>query len=142
MSKFEHTTAKVAAWNLAGFNTISSARLALQVEGLALLDAEVITLVEVKPFDHMQAVIDGLAAKGCAYESVMLPQASDLNIGVLFKKGVKAKNPRFIDDSDLPSPPAPACTKPAKQSICHNNFPNNLPDASVDPNCPVNAPAP
>ncbi len=101
MSKFEQTTARVAAWNLAGFNTISSSRLALQVKGLALLDAEVITLVEVKPFAHMKAIIDGLAAKGCTYESVMLPQASNLNIGVLFKKGVKAKNPRFIDGSDL-----------------------------------------
>ena len=101
MSKFEHTTAKVAAWNLAGFKTISPVRLARQVEGLALLDAEAVTLVEVKPFDHMQALIDGLAAKGCAYESMMLPQASNLNIGVLFKRGVKATNPRFIDDSDL-----------------------------------------
>lgn len=101
MSEFGHTTAKIAAWNLAGFNTISPARLGRQVEGLAILDAEVITLVEVKPFDHMQALIDGLAAKGCAYESVMLPQANDLNIGVLFKKGVIATNPRFIDNSDL-----------------------------------------
>ncbi len=76
MSEFGQTTAKIAAWNLAGFNAISPARLGRQVEGLAILDAEVITLVEVKPFDHMQALIDGLAAKGCAYESVMLPQGS------------------------------------------------------------------
>lgn len=101
MSKFEQTTAKIAAWNLAGFKQISSSQLAHQVEGLALLDAEIITLVEVKPFSHMQALIDGLAEKGCTYESVMLPQASDLNIGVMFKRGVKAENPRFIDDSDL-----------------------------------------
>jgi exonuclease III len=101
MSQFEHTTARVAAWNLAGFNTISSERLANQVEGLAILDAEVITLVEVRPFDHMQALIDGLAAEGCTYESVMLPQVNDLNIGILFKKGVEATNPRFIDNSDL-----------------------------------------
>ena len=99
--KFVHTTAKVAAWNLAGFNKISPGRLANQVEGLAFLDAEVITLVEVKPFKHMEALIKGLAAKGCVYESVMLPQTSDLNIGVLFKKGVKATNPRFIENSDL-----------------------------------------
>lgn len=101
MSKFSHTTARVAAWNLAGFNTISPQRLKNQVEGLAFLDAELITLVEVKPFSHMQDLIDGLAAKGCVYESVMLPQTSDLNMGVLFKKGVKVKNPRFIDGSDL-----------------------------------------
>ena len=104
MTKFEQTTARVAVWNLAGFNRISPERLALQVEGLALLDAEVVTLVEVKPFEHMQALVDGLAEKGCTYESVMLQQASNLNIGVLFKKGVKAKNPRFIDGSDLGDP--------------------------------------
>lgn len=104
MIKFGHTTAKVAAWNLAGFNTISPARFKRQVEGLAILDAEVVTLVEVKPFKHMQRLIDGLAAKGCEYESVMLPQAGGLNIGVLFKKGVKATNPRFIGNSDLGDP--------------------------------------
>ena len=104
MTEFGHTTAKIAAWNLAGFNTISAERLERQVEGLAILDAEVITLVEVKPFAHMQDLIDGLAAKGCEYESVMLPQNSDLNIGVLFKKGVEASNPRFIDGSDLGDP--------------------------------------
>jgi len=101
MTAFGHTTAKVAAWNLAGFNTISAERRDLQVEGLAILDAEVVCLVEVKPFAHMQALIEGLAAKGCEYESVMLQQESDLNIGVLFKKGVEATNPRFIENSDL-----------------------------------------
>lgn len=78
MSAFGHTTAKIAAWNLAGFNPISDNQLENQIEGLAILDAEVVTLVEVKPFAHMQKLIEGLAAKGCVYHSVMLPQASDL----------------------------------------------------------------
>jgi exonuclease III len=101
MSAFGHTTAKIAAWNLAGFNPISDNQLENQVEGLAILDAEVVTLVEVKPFAHMQKLIEGLAAKGCVYHSVMLPQASDLNIGVLFKDGVEAGDPEFIAGSDL-----------------------------------------
>ena len=42
MAEFGHTTADVAAWNLAGFQPISAERLALQVEGLAILDAELI----------------------------------------------------------------------------------------------------
>ncbi len=104
MSEFGHTTAKIAAWNLAGFNPISNEKLANQVESLAILDAEVVTLVEVKPFAHMQRLIDGLAAKGCVYHSVMLPQASGLNIGVLFKDGVEAGSPEFIAGSDLGSP--------------------------------------
>jgi hypothetical protein len=100
MSAFGHTTAKIAAWNLAGFNPISDNQLENQIEGLAILDAEVVTLVEVKPFAHMQKLIEGLAAKGCVYHSVMLPQASDLNIGVLFKDGVEAGDPEFIAGSD------------------------------------------
>ncbi len=104
MSEFGQTTAKVAAWNLSGFTRISEEKLKRQVDGLAILDAEVITLVEVKPFSHMQRLIDGLAEKGCVYHSVMLPQSSELNIGVLFKQGIQAKNARFIDDSDLGDP--------------------------------------
>ncbi len=104
MRNFNQTTAKIAAWNVAGFQRISPERLARQVEGLALLDAEVVALVEVKPFSHMQALIDGLAEKGAAYQSVMPAQASDLNIGVLFKDGVEAGNVRFIEGSDLGNP--------------------------------------
>jgi exonuclease III len=101
MVSFDCTTARIAAWNLAGFNTIDDERTKKQVEGLAILDAEVVTLVEVKPFSHMQRLIDGLAAMGCEYESVMLQQEQDLNIGVLFKKGVEAENVQFIPNSDL-----------------------------------------
>ena len=101
MNHFGHTTAKIAAWNLAGFGRISKQKREKQIEGLAILDAEVVTLVEVKPFAHIQRLIDGLAVMGCQYESVMLPQQSDLNIGVLFKQGVEAKNARFIEGSDL-----------------------------------------
>jgi exonuclease III len=104
MNKFSHTTAKIAAWNLAGFQPISDQRLENQVKGLAILDAEVVTLVEVKPFAHMQRLTDGLAHKGCVYNSVMLPQPGDLNIGVLFKEGIEAGEPRFIEGSDLGDP--------------------------------------
>lgn len=102
MAEFGHTTAKIAAWNLANnFTALTDERTAKQVEGLAILDAEVVTLVECKPFAYMQRLIDGLAAKGCAYESVMLPQPdSELHIGVLFKQGVRATNARFIPGSD------------------------------------------
>jgi len=102
MPHFGHTTAKIGAWNLANnFTALTDERTDRQVEGLAILDAEVVTLVECKPFEYMQRLIDGLAAKGCEYESVMLPQPdSELHIGVLFKKGVEANNPRFIPNSD------------------------------------------
>jgi len=102
MSAFDCTTASIAAWNLAGFNGIDEERTKKQVEGLALLDAHVVTLVEVKPFDHMGRLIAGLAAKGVTYDAVMLQQDSDLNIGVLYKQGVEVLgDPTFIPNSDL-----------------------------------------
>ncbi len=101
MNDFCHSTAKVAAWNLAGFGGIPDERLKLQVEGLALLDAEVVVLVEINPLNVLEKLKEGLAKKGCIYESSIIPQANKLNIGVLFKEGVTAKNPRLLDGSDL-----------------------------------------
>ena len=101
MTDFGHTTAKVAAWNLAGFGGIPDDRLERQVEGLALLDAEVVVLVEVNPLSALDALKQGLVDKGVTYETSILPQQNDLHIGVLFKTGVTAQNPRFLDGSDL-----------------------------------------
>ncbi|MEE8154822.1 MAG: endonuclease/exonuclease/phosphatase family protein, partial [Phycisphaerales bacterium] len=72
-----------------------------QVEGLALLDAEVVVLVEINPLDALEKLKEGLAKKGCIYESSIIEQANKLNIGVLFKEGVTATNPRLLDGSDL-----------------------------------------
>ena len=101
MSEFSHTTAKVAAWNLAGFGGIPDERLERQVEGLSLLDAEVVALVEINPLSALETLRQGLAEKEVAYNASIVSQASDLHIGVLFKKGVAAENPRLIDGSDL-----------------------------------------
>lgn len=101
MAQFQHSTAKIAAWNLAGYNRISDEKYENQVLGLTLLDAEIVTLVEVKPFDYIERLVAGLAESGIEYEYKMLPQASDLNIGVIYKKGITADEPVFIEGSDL-----------------------------------------
>lgn len=101
MSDFSHTTAKIAAWNLAGFGGIPAKRLEKQIEGLALLDAEVIALVEINPQSALKTLQQGLKQKGVIYDSKLIPQANDLHIGVLYKKGITAKNARLIDGSDL-----------------------------------------
>ncbi len=101
MSEFCRSTANVAAWNLSGFDPIPGDRLARQVEGLALLDAEVVALVEINPISAIETLKQGLQSKGLNYESTILAQENDLNIGVLHKQGVTATNPRFIDGSDL-----------------------------------------
>ena len=101
MNAFDQTTAKVAAWNLAGYGGISAERLKLQVEGLALLDAEVVALVEINPLPALETMRQGLLEMGVSYNASVLPQASDLHIGVLFKEGVVAENPRLLEGSDL-----------------------------------------
>ncbi len=102
--RFQHTTAKIAAWNLAGFARIPDKRVERQVEGLALLDAEVVALVEINPLSVLEQLKEGLGKKGVVYNSVILEQANDLHIGVLFKDGVVAENPRLLTGSDLNKP--------------------------------------
>lgn len=101
MNNFSHTTARIAAWNLAGFGEIPLSRIERQVEGLSLLDAEVISLVEINPLSALDVLQDGLYKKGVIYDSCILPQAKDLHIGVLFKRGITVKNPILVDGSDL-----------------------------------------
>lgn len=101
MAEFKHTTATIAAWNLAGFGGIPEERLHKQIEGLALLDAEIIALVEICPMTALETLKQGLAEKGVIYESCVLPQQSDLNLGVLYKQGISAQNPFLLEGSDL-----------------------------------------
>lgn len=101
MSEFSHSTAKIAAWNLAGFGGIPGERLERQIEGLSLLDAEVIALVEVNPVEALETLQAGLARKGVNYEGHIIPQESDLHIGVLAKRGVTVTNPLLLEGSDL-----------------------------------------
>jgi len=101
MTAFTCTTANIAAWNLSGFFPIPDSRIEKQVEGLALLDAEVITLVEINPLSVLTKLQQGLLAKGAEYDFTVLEQENNMNIGVLYKKGITASNPRFIDGSDL-----------------------------------------
>lgn len=101
MNVFSKTTANVAAWNLEGFHGIPPERIEKQIEGLALLDAELVALVEINPITALNDITDGLAKKGVIYNSTIIPQNSKLHIGVLHKEGVTIENPRFIDGSDL-----------------------------------------
>ncbi|MEE9128480.1 MAG: endonuclease/exonuclease/phosphatase family protein [Phycisphaerales bacterium] len=105
MADFGHSTGKIAAWNLAGFKSLRAGRLRRQAKGLALLDAEVIALVEVNPITAIDTLKKNLKKDfKVEYRSRILAQNNKLNIGVLFKKGVTANNPRFIAGSDLGNP--------------------------------------
>ena len=61
MVDFNHSLARIGVWNLAGYNPRNTAagigprssKAEKQAEGLALLDAELVTLVEVLSLIHI-----------------------------------------------------------------------------------------
>lgn len=101
MNTFQKTTADVAAWNLEGYHGVPDERIEKQVEGLTMMDAEVVALVEINPIDVLDKLKAGLLDKGVAYESLVIPQNSSLHLGLLYKQGVEVTNPRLIEGSDL-----------------------------------------
>ncbi len=101
MQVFQHAVGRIAVWNLAGFGGITAARRARQVQGLALLDAELVTLVEVNPVTYIHDLAQDLAALGVTYDVTILPQdQGDLHIGFLHKPGMEVTNPRFVPNSN------------------------------------------
>jgi endonuclease/exonuclease/phosphatase family metal-dependent hydrolase len=97
----KHPLAKIAVWNLAGFGGIPDNRLRHQVDGIAMLDADVVALVEINPISALETLREGLKDKGFIYNSSILPQANDLHIGVLYRPGISALNPQLLPGSDL-----------------------------------------
>ena len=101
---FAKSTAAIGAWNLAGFHGITDDRLAIQAKGLALIDAEIMTLVEIPSEDHLQRLIAELANFGLTYEYGYLDQGASadhpLNIGVIFKPGITIDNMALLDGSN------------------------------------------
>lgn len=110
MLSFPHSIARFAVWNLAGntpFNPgdgigAGSDKFSNQAKGLALLDAEFVTLVEVSPIEHIQRLADALRDDyGVEYNVTILPQPdSHLHIGFLHKPGIDVTNPRFVPGSE------------------------------------------
>ena len=101
MNTFQKSTADIAAWNLEGFHGIPDVRISRQIEGLTMMDAEAVTLVEINPINVLDKIKQGLLDNGIEYESHLVQQNGKLHMGVLYKKGVIASNPRLIDNSDL-----------------------------------------
>ncbi|MGB2202860.1 MAG: endonuclease/exonuclease/phosphatase family protein [Pseudooceanicola atlanticus] len=111
MVAFNHSIARFAVWNLAGNDRFpggagtgiapDSKKALHQALGLALLDAEFVTLVEIFPESHAERLRDLLALKGLDYQITHLPQPdSHLGIGFLHKTGIEVENPRFIPGSE------------------------------------------
>lgn len=110
MSTFKHSVARVAVWNLAGNNIFrpqegiraDSEKAANQAEGLALLDAELVCLVEVSPLDYIETLATRLKDDyDVDYDTTILKQPKgNIHIGFMHKPGVEVSNPRFIEGSN------------------------------------------
>ena len=101
MDTYSQFTAKVGVWNLAGFHEIDDDRMKQQALGLRILDAEFVTLIEVRPVTYIERLVAELNKDGEIYDFAIKEQNKDLNIGFLFKKGVQVSNLEFIGGSDL-----------------------------------------
>lgn len=109
---FSNTTASIAAWNLATFENLSAERIENQAEGLRLLDAELVTLVEVKNEDHIKTIAEHLSKGKVQYRYAFKAQDptgnhtnhSAMHIGVIYKDGVDVSNVELMDGSDLGNP--------------------------------------
>lgn len=114
MSEFTHSLARVAVWNLAGFNVFdpdagidpNSDRALRQAEGLALLDAELVTLVEVSPLSHIERLAELLSGEfGVEYDHTILEQPNgNIHIGLLHKPGVDVSDVQLVAGSEGDDP--------------------------------------
>ncbi|WP_227271301.1 endonuclease/exonuclease/phosphatase family protein [Roseobacter weihaiensis] len=109
MTDFNHSIIRAAVWNLAGYTlpgrpvgiSARSRKAQRQAEGLALLDAEFVTLVEVSPVSYIETLVEKLASFGVCYNHTIVPQqAGNIHIGFLHKPGIDVTNPRFIPGSE------------------------------------------
>ena len=109
MNTFPHSLIRVGVWNLAGFNPADpllgipedSPRIEKQAEGLALLDAEFVMLVEISPLEHLQRLVDELGKFGLNYQSKIIAQPNgNIHIGILHKEGVEVNNLELLDGSE------------------------------------------
>lgn len=90
---------------MAGFHGIKPERLEAQADGLALIDAELVALVEVPSEGHLETLKSRLSDKhGVTYHHRFIAQGASadhpLNIAVLFKDGVTVENVELLDGSD------------------------------------------
>ena len=84
-------TARIAAWNLAGFHQIPDGRLDEIVDGMTKLDFDIIVLPELNPLSHAQTIADRLSepADKCYQAEVPDQPRARQEIGFVFKCAVK-----------------------------------------------------
>lgn len=108
LAQFDHSIMRAAVWNLAGFTLDGqgirpdSVKTERQAEGLAIMDAEFVTLVELSPASHIEVLATRIAETyGVHYAHTVLEQPEgNLHIGFLHKPGIEVTNARFVPGSE------------------------------------------
>ncbi len=101
---FASSTAEGAAWNVSGFTPIPSTKVRKQAKALALLDAEVVGLVEINPDSAVDDIIQHLSQAGLCYTKSTRNQTVLQDIAVIAKCGITMTNPRLVPGSDDGNP--------------------------------------
>ena len=96
-------TARIATWNIGGFNPIPQSKLDRIIEGIRELDADIVVLPELNPITHAQKIADKLSeAPGQCYKAAAPDQPlAKQDIGFVFKCDVTVTDPGLVIGSDL-----------------------------------------
>lgn len=96
-------TTRIATWNLGGFHAIPDAKVARIVEGLRILNADVVVLVEVNPLEHAQTIANELSEEpGECYQSAATDQRrARQEIAIVYKCDVELTSHGLLAGSDL-----------------------------------------
>ena len=96
-------TVKIAAWNLGGLFQIPQTKLDNIIEGLELLDADIVAIPETNPLSHAQTIATELSQNtGECYDHRIPDQpTANQQIGFVFKCIVDVAADGMIMGSDL-----------------------------------------
>lgn len=96
-------TARIATWNLGGFFAIPVDKLDRIVEGLQLLNADLVILPELNPIRHGETIAARLSeAPGACFRAAVPDQPrAPQEIGLVFKCSVTVTNAGLLAGSDL-----------------------------------------
>jgi len=95
-------TARIATWNLGGFNAIPADNLDNIIEGLRRLDADIVVLPELNPLSHAQTIAQELSAGGECHKPAAPDQPlARQEIGFVYKCTSDVTSSELVIGSDL-----------------------------------------
>ncbi|MEW8051098.1 MAG: endonuclease/exonuclease/phosphatase family protein [Candidatus Thiodiazotropha sp.] len=96
-------TARIATWNLGGFNRIPQSNLNKIIQGLEKLDADVAVLPEINPLSHAEKITEKLSEspENCYQAKVLDQPKARQEIAIIHKCEVTVSTPMFLHGTNL-----------------------------------------